>query len=425
MGQDEIISVLDIEQSVDTQIRTKLGSKWQRTDSMQLQKEYRSQIDVIANHLTTALETNSKIEKSLKEHGNKFIEFDKTRDEIANSLPNVDAVIDNEEAEQLKTFLDELSEIIDQRDALKNDFEKEVEGMDVSQLFMSNQDASVETIKNLAKQSLTELTKKIDAGIKQQTECLEKISTQNELFVAAKQNNSAQSQREQMIHVLNETVVKFKDAERHLKEGLKFYSDLMADYVLPLKDEIDNFCASRQMERDLLLADLGENVQKLGINTSTVSSSANGQIQEEQKQQNPPPQQQQHAPQQHQAPQQGNYHPPAQGYNPFYSQQPPPQQQSYGHQQQYNQPPPQQYNQQQAPPQYNQQYQQQPPQQQYQQYPPQQGYQQQNYAPQHGQYQQPPSGYQQYPPQNNQGYNPNYQPPQNNNYNNNPSAPPQ
>merc|ERR1712087_495495 len=159
--------------------------------------------------------------------------------------------------------------------------------------------ASVETIKNLAKKDINEITKKIDAGIKRQSECLEKISTQNELFVATKQNNPAQSQREQMIHVLNETVVKFKDAERHLKEGLKFYSDLMADYVLPLKDEIDNFCASRQMERDLLLADLGENVQKLGINTSAVSSSSNqgGQNQEEQKQQ-PPSRRPQQQPQQ-------------------------------------------------------------------------------------------------------------------------------
>merc|ERR1712176_452337 len=183
---------------------------------------------------------------------------------------------------------------------------------DVSQLFMANQDASVETIKNLAKQPLKKITEQIDAGFVAQSECLEKTSTQNELFVATKQNNPAQAQREQIIHVLNETVVKFKDAERHIKEGLKFYSDLMADYILPLKDEVDNFCASREMERDLLLADLGQNVQKLGINTQAVVSASNSNVQQVQSSQEEQKQQQQ--------PQQP-YQPPSQGYNPFYSQQ--------------------------------------------------------------------------------------------------------
>eukprot|EP01083_Nonionella_stella_P216726 778715_1 len=375
--QDEVIGVLDVEQNIDTQIRTKLGSKWQRTDSMQLQKEYRQQIDVIANHLTTAMETNTKIEKSMKEHETKFVELDKERDELATALPSVDEIKDNEEADQLRVFLDELSEIIAKRDQLKEDYEKEVNNLDVSQLFMQNQSATVETIKSMAQKSLTELTKQIEDGTKQQTECLEKISNQNELFVGSKQNDPKQTQREQMIHILNETCVKFKDNERHLKEGLKFYQDLMADYLLPSKDEIDNYCAAREAERDLLLADLGQNIQKLGIDTTGKSSSSQApskpQI-EEQKQEpktdkKPPPQQQ-------------AYNPPAPGYNPFYSQQ-----------QQQQQPPPQQgYNPNYQPPPQQQQYGQPPPQQpqspQYGQPPPQQGY-----------YQQPPQGYAQPPPQ--------------------------
>merc|ERR1719356_1202856 len=115
---------------------------------------------------------------------------------------------------------------------------------------------------------LKSIQAKIEEGITKQQECLDKISTQNEVFVGSKQNDPKQTQREEMIHVLNESCVKFKDAERHLKEGLKFYSDLMADYILPLKDEIDNYCVARESERDLLLADLGQNVQKLGIDVT-------------------------------------------------------------------------------------------------------------------------------------------------------------
>merc|ERR1719295_2530503 len=197
----------------------------------------------------------------------------------------------------------------------------------------------------------------------QQAECLERISTQNELFCGSKDNDPKQAEREQMIHALNESVGKFKEAERHLKEGLKFYSDLMADYILPLKDEIDNFCAARESERDFMMADLQTNVQKLGIDTTGKGGGgdANGQqggpgqiVQDEMKMQQlqlqpeeqksaplqnqqaqaPMDQFQQHLQQQHQQqpspqgqqppPQQAPYNPaqvaPQQGYNPYYSQ---------------------------------------------------------------------------------------------------------
>eukprot|EP00484_Ammonia_sp_Unknown_P001069 CAMPEP_0197022860 /NCGR_PEP_ID=MMETSP1384-20130603/3661_1 /TAXON_ID=29189 /ORGANISM="Ammonia sp." /LENGTH=893 /DNA_ID=CAMNT_0042450971 /DNA_START=21 /DNA_END=2702 /DNA_ORIENTATION=+ len=422
--QEEIVKVLDVEQSIDTQIRTKLGSQWQRTDSMQLQREYRQQISTIESHLTTAATTNSKIEKSMQDNETQFVEFDKSREELAEQLPNVDEVKNNEEAEQLKAFLDELSQLIAKRDELRNEYETEVNNLDLSQLFMQNPSATVDTIKNLAKQSLTELTKQIDDGVIQQAEVLEKISTQNELFVASKQSDPKQTQREQIIHVLNETCVKFKDCERHLKEGLKFYSDLMADYILPLKEEIDNYCAARESERDLLLADLGQNVAKLAIDLSASSPPS---IQSQPQPQPQPaavqPQAQQPAEQKQQAPplqaQPQAQHPPASGYNPYYSQQPPPQAQSPQYQQQ---PPPQGYYQQQPPPQgYYQQpppqgapyyYQQPPPQGAYAQQPPPQGY----YPPQ--------PYYQQQPPPQQGGYNPAYQPPANNN-NTQPSAPPQ
>jgi len=389
------------------------------------------------------------------EHSAKFAIFEKSREALAGELPNVDEAKDNAEAEQLKALLDELSGIIARRDELKEEYASEVAKMDLAQLCMSNAEASAETVKNLARMGLKEVETGIEEGVAAQEACLEKISTQNELFVASKESDAAQTQREQMLHVLNETCVKFKDNERHLKEGLKFYQDLMADYVLPLKDEIDNFCVARESERDLLLADLGQNVQKLGIDT-TGKSGGQAQGQAEQKanepvqqpqqamaQQQPPPQQQAqgYSPQAqgYQQPAQPQ-HPPASGYNPYYSQQPPPQQpqapyqQQPPPQQQYQQPPQQaQYAQppahgyQQPPPQYAPQYQpyQQPPvqQQQYQQPPP-QGY--QPYPPQ--QYQQPPPQQQGYAPQQpyapQQGYNPNYQPPPNN-PNAQPSAPPQ
>ena len=470
--QDEVIATLDIEQSVDVQIRTKLASKWVRTDSGTLQKEYRKQIETIAGHLTTAIETNSKIEKSLKDNELTFTAFDREREELAADLPNVDEIKDSEEAEQLKVFLDELSGIIGERDKLKEEYEGEVNNLDLAQLFMANQEASNDTVANMAKMPLVEIEKKIEEGIKAQIECLEKISTQNELFVGSKENDPKQTQREEMIHVLNESYNKFKDAERHLKEGLKFYSDLMADYILPLKDEIDNFCAARESERDFMLADLQTNIQKLGIDVSGKPNNAQmapgqGQQaapmqqqppQEEQKSapvQNPPAQapmdqfqqhlqqQQQQPPQGQQPPQQPPYNPaqpPQQGYNPFYSQAPPQQYQqpqaTSPHQppQQYQQPPqqqpPQQYQQppQQQPP-YQPQYGQ-PPQQQYQQppqqwqQPPQQQYGQppqqwqqppQQYQQPPQQYQQPPQNYQappqnyQYPPQQQAPYNPNYQ----------------
>ena len=66
---------------------------------------------------------------------------------------------------------------------------------------------------------------------------LEKVAAQNEVFVWSKQSDAAQTRRGQIrhVHVLNETLVAVKDNERHMKEKLKFFHE-----VLPLKDKDKN-----------------------------------------------------------------------------------------------------------------------------------------------------------------------------------------
>lgn len=161
--QNEIIAALDREQAIDAEIRGKLGAKWQRSASGDLQKEYRGQVEVIANHLTTAIETNSKIEASMAEHAGKFACLDKSRVELAGELPSVEEAKDNEEAEQLKALLDELSALIGRRDELRGEYEAEVAALDLAQLCMQNEAASAETVKKLARMSLEEMAAQLEA----------------------------------------------------------------------------------------------------------------------------------------------------------------------------------------------------------------------------------------------------------------------
>jgi len=51
----------------------------------------------------------------------------------------------------------------------------------------------------------------------------------------------------------------------HLKDGLKFYTDLMTDYIIPLKSVVDDFVLARENERDLNFPELKTKVTKAGI----------------------------------------------------------------------------------------------------------------------------------------------------------------
>jgi len=120
---------------------------------------------------------------------------------------------------------------------------------------------------------LQEIEEKLNKTYTTQNELFDRIIEANEEFVKEKGSNQAQTRKENFIHNLNQATERFNRCKMHLKDGLKFYTDLMTDYITPLQSSVNDYVLARENERDLSLADLKTNVAKLGINVYGNSSS--------------------------------------------------------------------------------------------------------------------------------------------------------
>jgi len=201
-------------------------------------------------------------------------------------------------------------------------------------------------------------------SLEEQKTLLEQINAANEEFVKTRSTDAVSKQREAVLQTINVAVDQYNKLTANLNEGLKFYGDLMRDYVAPLKQTVSDFVFAREQERKLLLEQLQADAAKQAA--LPAGPPARQPQQQQPPQQQPQQQQWQQPPQQQQQWQQPPQQQPQQ--QPLW-QLPPPQQQQ---QSPWQQPPPQQQQQpwQQPPPQQQQQpWQQQPPQQQWQQPP--------------------------------------------------------
>jgi len=208
-------------------------------------------------------------------------------------------------------------------------------------------------LKAATTEALKEIEDKIKETYKNQETLVDSILTANEDFVKSKGSDASQIQRENLIHTLNQSCEKFNKCKTHLKDGLKFYTDLMADYVTRLQTTVDDFVMARESERDMNLADLNTNVAKLGIDaygnmSSSSSKSSPDPLSQSRSQFSSSSQSQPQSQFQSQSQPQSSVTPTAPSYNPSYNPSysgttPPTQQQWGGYQQQWQQPPPQYY----------------------------------------------------------------------------------
>jgi len=226
-----------------------------------LQKEYRSKITSAIGYLTTAVETNSNLENQLKENKDKLIKISRGQDDIAKEIPNASDQKTNEKIEQLKQLLDKWNQCTLKRNELKEQYRQEIQNLDLSPVLMSEK-VDINKIKELVGKPLNEIEEKLKETFVIQETLLSEITTVNQKFLQLKSSDRTTLQRDQAIHSLNQTCEKFKDIHRRLSEGLKFYDELISEFIAPLKQEVNNFVVARETERDILLADLGTNIGK-------------------------------------------------------------------------------------------------------------------------------------------------------------------
>ena len=63
--------------------------------------------------------------------------------------------------------------------------------------------------------------------------------------------------RTQFVHGLNNTCSKYTDLMKSVEEGGRFYTDLETKFLLPLSQNVDDYCMARQQEAQINLEGLG------------------------------------------------------------------------------------------------------------------------------------------------------------------------
>ncbi|ETO14165.1 hypothetical protein RFI_23204 [Reticulomyxa filosa] len=242
--KEEIEKELNREERVFNEIKAKIGPKWQVKPSSQLNGKYRNDLKTIVTFLNQAAQSNSKLQKQIRDEAELFKDLDKTRGQLSDALPKCDKQNENQQAEKLKQLLDQLSTCIAQRDELKQEYSRQADIMDITSLLVAketemsdekNADKGDFDLRAATTGALNEIENKIKDLNTAQEKLLNDITKINQEFVKLKGSNPTQMQRETFIHSLNQACEKFNKCQQHLKDGLRFYCDLITDYITPLQ----------------------------------------------------------------------------------------------------------------------------------------------------------------------------------------------
>ena len=173
---------MDKEEQVDSHMREVFGAKWERVPSANINKKYREEAGKIFSYLQQAIESNSKLEKSLKDDKEKFANLQRSREDLAGDLPAMDENNKtNPAADKLKELLDKLSGIIAKREELKEEYRKKVDEIDLTGALVSGS-GDYETVTAQIKQPLDEIETQLKKGFDEQQEVINQITAANDDF---------------------------------------------------------------------------------------------------------------------------------------------------------------------------------------------------------------------------------------------------
>lgn len=253
----EIKQKLEMEAHEDSIYRGQYGGKWTRNSSETITTKYHQDLDTALTHLTQANNTNQKSEQEAFDidSGNK-LQID--RNTLEGQMPaGTGTGGGNPAASEIKILIATLESLLDGRAQLKDDYLDKVTKMDLANDVMSGQWPKEEIIAR-AKAPLLLIDESIQQNVSQQDDLLQQIQTQ---FSDFEQGNGGHSEsmdpRTQFVHELNNTCSKYTDLMKSVEEGGRFYTDLETKFLLPLSQNVDDYCMARQQEAQINLEGLG------------------------------------------------------------------------------------------------------------------------------------------------------------------------
>jgi programmed cell death 6-interacting protein len=340
--------LLQKEANEDAQFRTQFGSRWTRPQSSTLTKNIQDRLNLFAANIKKAADSDSLIERGVKENYPLMSILDKRP--IESALPSISRPImsldGNEDAivGALKQSLRQLESLGAQRAGLEDMLKEMKRKDDILPKLM----AGVGSHDDLFKKEIAKydsICAEIGDNIVAQEQLLLQIQAQNEQFAAVFNIEDYKAARERCYKQIAAAVAKYREIKKNINEGLNFYVTLQ-EAIGKIKQQCSDFIMTRNIQCREMIEDVQRKLAGFNFSSSSHSSmQRNASVPPDQSSPSPPP----HAQAPYAAPPGGDSRP---GYSqpeprPAYSQPyppsygAPPQQPPYGapHPGQYQQPP--------------------------------------------------------------------------------------
>ncbi|RLN42598.1 uncharacterized protein C2845_PM01G38420 [Panicum miliaceum] len=340
--------LLQKEANEDAQFRTQFGSRWTRPQSSTLTKNIQDRLNLFAANLKKAADSDSLIERGVKENYPLMSILDKRP--IESALPSISRPImsldGNEDAivGALKQSLRQLESLGAQRAGLEDMLKEMKRKDDILPKLM----AGVGSHDDLFKKEIAKydsICAEIGDNIVAQEQLLLQIQAQNEQFAAVFNLEDYKAARERCYKQIAAAAAKYREIKKNINEGLNFYVTLQ-EAIGKIKQQCSDFIMTRNIQCREMIEDVQRKLAGFNFSSSSHSSmQRNASVPPDQSSPSPPP----HAQAPYAAPPGGDSRP---GYSqpeprPAYSQPYPP---SYGappqqppyvapHPGQYQQPP--------------------------------------------------------------------------------------
>lgn len=264
---EESFKMLAEEEATDNELKTKFKERWQRTPSSELYKSLRSEGDKCRAMLDQAVHADKTVKDRYAAARNTIALLCKPEAELSAAIPSANpakTLQGSEVVTVLKTLLAQLDEVKKEREAL----EKELKSIsfDMTSKFLTA--LAQDGVINEEAISVSELdriygshTQNVQANLKKQEELLNNIRVSYEDFSKMKQSNTETNQREEVLKNLAVAHDSFVELLANLKEGTKFYNDLV-EIILRYQNRCSDIVFARKTEREELLKDLQQSIAR-------------------------------------------------------------------------------------------------------------------------------------------------------------------
>ncbi|KAH0692165.1 hypothetical protein KY285_019262 [Solanum tuberosum] len=266
--------LLQKESTEDTQFRTQFGTRWTRPQSTTLTKNLQDRLNRFAANLKQAAESDTRIERSVRDHAALMSILDCRP--IESALPTLARPILSLDATEdaivgaLKQSLRQLETLGAQRAGLE-DMLKEMKRKDDILPKLMTFTGSQEDLFRKEMAKYDHLCEEISQNLEAQEQLLLQIQAQNDQFASIFNLEDYKVSRERIYKQIEVAIMKYQEIKENINEGLKFYVTLQ-EAITNVKQQCSDFVMTRNMQCREMMEEVQRQISGLSFQDNKSSS---------------------------------------------------------------------------------------------------------------------------------------------------------